>query len=65
MRARRSAATARAASNHSATSRHGLSPASVPETTWKGMRARANAFEISGTEHTEQFASHSPVSVLA
>ena len=35
----------------------------MPETTWNWTLARANAFEISGTEQAEQLASHSPVSV--
>jgi hypothetical protein len=34
----------------------------MPETTLKGMPARSKALEISGTQHAEQFANHSPVS---
>jgi hypothetical protein len=29
------------------------------------MAARSKALEISGTQHAEQFASHSPVSVFS
>jgi len=34
-------------------------------TTWKSIRLRAKAHEISGTQQAQQLASHSPVSVFA
>jgi len=56
--------------------RHGLAVFEVPfpaarnaapgqeRTTWNSMRLRAKAHAISGTQQPQQFASHSPVSVL-
>ena len=41
------------------------SSCSCPETMWKSMRARAKALAISGTQQTEQFASHSAVSAVS
>ena len=38
---------------------------SMPETTLNWMRARANALLISGTQHAQQLASHSPVVMLS
>ncbi len=65
-RARRSSRTARAASTHSPIAAHAGSPSSsVPVIVRYGIRARVNAPASSGTQHAEQFASHSPVVIAS
>ena len=55
-----------AASTHSAIAAQAGSPSSsVPVTVRYGIRARVNAPASSGTQHAEQFASHSPVVIAS
>ena len=62
MRAERRPLTARAAASQSPSASHVGSPSSsVPVTILQGIRARAKAPAISGTQQAEQLASHSAV----